>query len=423
LNQRDSKGILGLLGTLLMSRLLFILLMPATYSIDLHSWLHVIEVMGAGENPYATTHVLNWPPFWMLALKAIGATSAATHLSAIHLIQGALILGECVMATVCYQMLQKFFAIERPNFLLIPVLALNPIPIFQVCQHANFDVFVGIWVVLMVYALLLLYQRGEPRYWLMACLCVGMGIFTKTIPIVLVQLLLPAFVTQRNSIRIAGILLALAPVALSMGLLYLAAPAGVRENVLGYRSLPGYYGITGIMGLLGKNDMMIWYLNQSPWIILTYLILITALIWKNRQMTPSLIVTVTLALLVFLPTFGPGYSPTYIYWYLPLLPICYASATKPLRIFLLTGLVIVSLTYVYEYAIFGSHGAFLLQMVKDPAFHDRAEQLGGRMSQVPARMAMFVWYVVLNVWLVAEIVKFRRAAHKIPTPSGNFPLG
>jgi hypothetical protein len=399
-----SKGIAWLLATLIVCRLAFMLLMPATYSIDLHSWLRVIDILRAGENPYDKTQVLNWPPFWMWTLRAIGLLSDVTRISAIHLIQAVLILCECAVAATCFVILRKFFDVANPNRVLIPVLAVNPIPILQVCQHGNFDVFVGLWIVLMVFALLQFNRYKTSRYWLLACFCVGMGIFTKTIPLVLVPLLLPGFMKLRSGVRLAGIALTLLPVVLSMILIYMAAPTGVREHVLGYRSLPGYYGITGIMGLYGHNDAMLWYLNNSPWIILCYLALITTIVWRTHLSTPVQVVSATVALLVFLPTFGPGYSPTYIYWFLPLLPVYYITATRPIRVFLLAGLVIVSATYVYEYAIFGSHGAFLLQIIKDPSFRERVEPLGGRMSQVPARLPMFAWYVILNVWLIRDLM-------------------
>ena len=349
----------------------------------------------------------------MEMLRGIGWFSRLTHVSAIHLIQMVLILCECLVAVLCFNILSKFFHVARPQRLLIPVLCVNPIAIFQVCQHGNFDVFVALWVMMMVYALLQWQVDKLPKYWLLACFCMGMGIFTKTIPVVLAPLLIPGWLLHKMSTRMVGVLLALAPVTISMWLLYMATPAGVREHVMGYRSMPGYYGITGIMGLMNANDAMITYLKISQWIILGYVGLIALIIKKFKGDEPGQIIVPILALLVFLPTFGPGYSPTYIYWFLPLLPIYYPIAPKRIRGFLLIGFLVVTLTYLYEYAIFNSHGAFLTKIITNQNFINRVENLGGRMSQVPARMPMFVFYVVLSVVLLRDMFHYTKVHEEV----------
>ena len=408
LERNRVKGITLLLTTLIATRLLFIWLMPATYSVDLHSWLRVIDVLQAGQNPYDATNVLNWPPFWMEMLAGIGAVSRFLHLSAIHLIQCTLISCECVVALFSYLILEKFFKVIKPENLLIPFLAINPIPVFQVCQHCNFDVFVALWVVLMAYHLLHFQVTQLPKYWLLACFCMGMGIFTKTVPVVLAPLLFPGFARMDKRIRTAGIILAFAPVTLAMALLYGAAPAGVMEHVIGYRSMPGYYGITGIMGWIDARNAMIAYLNISPVIILFFMVWVALNTWKSELVDPQRVLVPALALLVFLPTFGPGYSPTYIYWFLPLLAFYYQSSKGLLRRFLLIGLLVVVFTYIYEYSIFNSHGAFLVAMIPGQAFRETTENLGGRLAQVPARMPMFLFFCILNLLLVLQISGWAR---------------
>lgn len=360
--------------------------------------------MQAGDNPYEKTQVLNWPPFWMLVLRGVGLFSNLFHVSAIRVIQFVLIACECLVTTVCYVILKQFFNVIKPEKLLTPVLALNPIAIFQSCQHGNFDVFVGLWVALMVYALLRCQKEASGNWWLVACLCVGMGIFTKTVPVVLAPLLIVGAAGQRKATWLAGTILALAPVAISMSLLYLSAPDGVVRNVIGYRSIPGYYGITGIIGLIDAADAMSYYLKLAPWLILAFVGWIGFLMKHTRLTGPKTVVVPALALLVFLPTFGPGYSPTYIYWFLPLLPLYYQASAVGVRRFLVVGLVVVTCTYVYEYAVFNSHGAFLTKMITSRNFQETAENLGGRRSQVPARLPMFAFYVGLLVLLVREMM-------------------
>lgn len=61
MTERTLKFLLFLVISLTI-RGMYDFLFPACFSQDLVSWNKVSDVLGAGENPYHATRVLNWPP-------------------------------------------------------------------------------------------------------------------------------------------------------------------------------------------------------------------------------------------------------------------------------------------------------------------------------------------------------------------------
>src|SRR5205085_11484789 len=85
--------------------------------------------------------------------------------------------------------------------------------------------------------------------WLAGCLAVGLGAFAKTIPLVLAPLLVPGFRRASRLGRTLGAALFLGPIVLSLSIVFAPAPHPVVDNVLLYRSIRGYFGITGLLEL------------------------------------------------------------------------------------------------------------------------------------------------------------------------------
>lgn len=387
---------------LIFARTLFILLMPAVYSKDLFAWLHVIDVLEASGNPYRDTSVLNWPPFWMQVIFVIGKLAKYTHLSAILLFQVTLIVVEVISATLCYCLVRKFFSKTTGKGVFVAALALNPISIFLNCQHCNFDVFVGLWVLLFAWALMAHHTDGAVESWLAACFFLGMGIFTKTIPVFLSPLLLAGVRYRKVSTTLFGGMLLLTPVVIGMGVIYTLAPWGVKENVLGYRSMGGWYGITGLLGVLGIKGGNEVYGALAPWLMLFIMLLTTWRVRTKASLSPDQLITTMLTLLVFLPTFGPGYSPPYILWFLPLLPIYYTIASPRTRKTMLVGFAVVALTYITEYGFFASHGAFMKAFDRSEHMSHLSDVMGTSHSQTLIRLPMFASYIIFFILLLRD---------------------
>jgi len=80
--------------------------------------------------------------------------SLSLHLPFDDIVRAFLIVTESGMALLLYATIIRYVKSANALRLLIFGIALNPICIFQVCQHCNFDVLVSFWILLAVYMLL-----------------------------------------------------------------------------------------------------------------------------------------------------------------------------------------------------------------------------------------------------------------------------
>ncbi|MEK7390350.1 MAG: hypothetical protein AAB036_11720 [Elusimicrobiota bacterium] len=367
-----------LIAAALLGRSLFLAFAPTlAVSVDLRHWLDVGLILKAGGNPYVSTPYLNWPPLWMGILWTLLKVNAWTHIPFFRLIQFFLILTDCLVIALLSRGLKRRFpsvAVELP---ICVGLALNPASIFLACQHSNFDALVGLFVLLFCFYLSDFERNHAHTDWYKACLFLGLGILTKTVPLILVPLLLPGLKRLDLRRRLAGLLLALGPATLGVGILYVRNPVEIAANVLSYRSQSGWFGLTGLLGPLAPL-----YQAASP------LVLAGAAAWaglralKGPQRTEDILLTAAL-LLVCVPALGPGYAPQYIGWFLPLLIALYVvDKTRSWRL-LLGGLgAIIAATYSYEYALCDSHGAFLLHMVTDPTWEEAGRRYCARLRKL-----------------------------------------
>ncbi len=405
----DGRDVAVLLVALVTVRLLFLALMPAVHSRDLDSWIRVARLLDAGINPYRETEVLNWPPFWMQCIFAAARIAARTGWSVLHVLQGFLMVGEGLCVVTAYVVLRRCYGIAHPFRILLFGLVLNPVSVFLSCQHGNFDVFVGWWVLLTVGALVAHRQRGEPQYWLAAAFFLGMGVLTKTVPLILTPLLLLCARGQRPVTIALGLLLLLAPVAIGMSVIYTLAPAGVQANVLGYRSMGGWYGISGVLYMLGLRPWNLALQGVMPFLFGAAMVVF---FFRFRKPCPGPVQILRLALLtlVAVPTFGPGYSPPYVLWFLPLAVTYYAVAASGERRLWLGLYAVAVLTYCVEYALFESHGAFLRQLDPSPRVAAWSGEWGSRGGQTLLRLPLFGMYVAVFVQLLRAALRERRRA-------------
>jgi hypothetical protein len=399
-NHISRKRLFVTLTLLAVARVLFIWLMPGVHSKDLHAWLHVIDVLNAGGNPYRDTGVLNWPPFWMQVLFVLGRLSAYTSVSAIHLIQATLIVAEMATVLIAFKLTEKFYRSPVPMGVFLAAIALNPISIFLSCQHCNFDVFAGMWILLFAYALMSYHREKQTEQWLAACFFLGMGILTKTVPFILSPLLLAGIQRQRLFSKLLGSTLVIMPVLIGMSVIYALAPYGVKEHVLGYRSMAGWYGITGMCNVLGIGQVNDLYNSASPFMLLGIMGFTALKVHKAEAQSPTQLLTLMLLLLVFLPTFGPGYSPPYILWFLPLLPVYYLATSTGMKKLMASGFFIVALTYMVEYALFESHGSFIAAFFPSENVFSFSRNIGLSHNQSLIRLPMFLVYMAFYVYLL-----------------------
>ncbi|MEI9960948.1 MAG: hypothetical protein WDM76_07380 [Limisphaerales bacterium] len=336
-------------------------LFPACFSQDLVSWNKVSDVLGAGENPYHATRVLNWPPLWMQLIFLFKKISLVTHLSFNTVVRGYLMATESMVALLLYFALFRFTETRSAAKLLFFGIAINPIAIFQICQHCNFDVLVGFWILLAVYMLLRFQERHEPQFWLFACFALGMGALTKTVPLSLAPLLLLSIRKVKRSERFLGLAFLMIPVTLALSIVYVLTPSDIETKVLGYRSTLGGFGFTGLFMSFGAQYWAdIWprvfevvygigWLSLSVWLL------------SKDTLDKRKIVLIAVNLLLAIVVLGPGKGLQYVYWFLPLLVLLYGLAEHKTRVFLWLLYVVASVSYTIEYALnYNIYGAFLL---------------------------------------------------------------
>ena len=410
LSRADLRPLSVLIAALLAARLLFILLMPAVYSKDLYSWLHVMDVLQSGGNPYGQTEALNWPPFWMQILFGIHHFSRLSGTNPVYVIQAVLVFGEVLVLCTAYIFGRQWTTSKNLFRPLLLGLSLNPVSAFLSCQHCNYDVFVGLFILLGAGMLCLWCTQQKAEHWLAACFCVGVGILAKTVPVMLVPLLLTGIRRLPWSTRLLGAALVAAPFAIGMSVLFTLEPYGVMRNVIGYRSMGGWYGFSGIFWSLHIDSALPVYRAISPFMLLAALLFAG---FKSLQTTitdgPGILLRAAL-LMIFVSTFGPGYTPPYILWYLPLLVLLFAVASistpsvlseaegqskrASLQRILFWGWLVTIGTYTVEYAFFDSHGAFIKAWWHLEKVSPICERLGSRQMQTLIRLPMFAMYLL-----------------------------
>jgi hypothetical protein len=359
-------------------------LVPAgVRSFDAFSWEHQAELMAQGGNPYSTG-LFNWPPFWMMMCFAMSKASAFLGIPFFRVLQLVLILAESVVISLTYYILNKNLGKEHENrtfWLVLFGLALNPVCILLVCQHCNFDVFMVLWLLAFLISTINFFASGDKIDWLLSCLFLGLGILTKQVPLIFAPILLAGFRRLDWKSRSLGACLAIGPVALGVGVIYVMDPADVAKNVLGYRAVGFYFGFPGLLNLFGLKSLMP-ILHFSFYCVgIAVLGLSSFYFWNLRKAMTSELVLYTALVLLAIPTIGNGFGGQFFYWFIPLFVIALGAfwTDKVFRFLLITFGIVTSVSFIIEYGLIGAYGFGFLYLVTgahDPADLSFKLQLG-----------------------------------------------
>jgi hypothetical protein len=396
-------------GSALLVRILFLTATAGmTRSIDLYSWQKVANLLLAGANPYASSALLNWPPLWMQFIYLFEKVGTLTGIPFILCVQMFLILVDLALIAGLYTLIQNVTPGKDAGRLVFWAISLNPVCILLTCQHGNFDGLVALVVILFLIAETGYTISGDPADWLAACVTLGVAILLKTTPLVLVPLLFIEARRLRRSTKFLGAILAFGPVALGMSIIYVLAPKGVSEHVLAYRSISGFFGITGLLGLLDLSLLSMFYTWAFPILLLISLAWITVAAAKLRPRSPQFIVAFAGGAMLAIPLFGPGYGPQYLLWSIPLVAALYhlSDAARTKRV-ILAAYIIAAFTYLAEYSLFRSHGALALQLwPQAAALRSISAHLSTSGGQTLVRLPLFVSLLAVFSTVVAETKRF-----------------
>jgi len=357
------------------ARAIFIWLLPTGIrSFDTLSWERQAELLKEGVNPYHANTLFNWPPFWMQTVFVISKIADFLNVPFFHVLQVCLILFESALIIQVMRLIQMLAPAAKVRWIVIIGIALNPIAILLVCQHCNFDVIMALWVSLAAASLLRYNVSNDPMDWLCACLFLGLGILTKTVPLVLIPLLAGGFRKATGVGRLLGAALVLGPVTLGISIIYVLAPADVLHNVLGYRAESLYFGFPGLLHWLGAEKSvagarMAFYILGIGIMALTWRHLWARHSFGNRET----ILYIALVLMA-IPALGPGFGSQYFYWFLPFLVVSYACFAGRWRALLIGFGLISAITFIIEYGLNPAYGSSFIYWeahakTKEDLFH------------------------------------------------------
>ena len=315
-------------------------------------------MLAAGRNPYLITPFFSWPPVWIQIVFLLQRIGSYLGVSLMWLIPIFLIATESALIVALLWLLRDL-GYRRRRALVLLGIALNPICVILVCQHGNFDVLVGLLVLLFVGWLVRFERSHMSDDWLCACLWLGLGIALKSVPVLLLPLLLSGIRQLPPRVRFLGAVLALGPTIYGLGFLHVFRAANVRTQILGYRSVSGWFGVTGWLHLIGRDAWIGPYAGAFTSVIVALSIVLAAAAYLDRIATPERLVATASLMLVLVPALGPGYGPQYFYWFWPVLLVSYALGSVSFRRWALGFGLVAAATYIIEYAFAPVLGAFL----------------------------------------------------------------
>ncbi len=374
-----------LLSLTILGRLCFSLFQPDTaYSIDMLHWPLVVQDFAAGNNPYLTTTYLNYFPLWpgfLWLLAKVGLVSQTEVLTAVKIVLTAV---ECGLILTLGKISHLLSVPAKSSFrILLWGIALNPICIFLTCQHGQFDV-IGAYAGCIALCFLVKAKLGDTPLCWRASGILGVGILAKIFPIFHAPFFAQALQGQSLARKAAHALALTLPPILGAGFLYYFVSEESLRYVIGYRSLQGFFGISGFLQVLRAREVMEFYVQNFKYLVLL-LLCVNFFLAQRARSAPQLVFANALAIL--LPVIlGSGYGPQYAYWFLPFLVLSFMIADAPLAKELKFLYAISVATYIFEYCFFTSHGALIAPL--EP--YSRSPEF-----QTVIRLPMFLSFVAV----------------------------
>jgi hypothetical protein len=286
------------------------LILPSyAYSYDISAHEEFARIIGSGQNPYATSpFYLAWPPFWGFCVYLLARVGELTSAEFIQILRTFLIAVDMIVILVAAALLGRSVPIGRARNVVLFGIALNPIVILLTIQHGNFDSIVAIWVMSALLALGSWRRSGDAVDWLLACFFLGLGVFTKTVPIALAPLLLPGARALGNKARFIGASLLAGPSLVGLGAFFILDPAPVIERVLLYRSTPGRFGVSGILRGLQLTDAAVVAERGATLLLIALLAWGCMKAWTWTSPRDSQLVLLAGMILLAIPAIGAGFE-------------------------------------------------------------------------------------------------------------------
>jgi hypothetical protein len=324
----SQRGRVWRLGLAVAAVAMVVRLVPAVLAYgtsDVMTWELLGRLFLSGENFYAT-QLHNWPALWIYFCAAAVAIHDASGLPFFTLIKLPPIAADAGISVVLY--LVGLRQTRQPDRAALVGLtyALNPVSILISGYHGQFDSLMLAPTVL-AWSLLdkqLAFSRSPL---IVAALLLGLGIWFKPVPLLLLPIIVPRLSTWRD--RGVFTALAVAPAALGTLPYFARWPEDVAVNFLGYSSWFGQWGypVGWMMIEYLRNGTVPWWLPDpdhvsrplhlmylaGKWLLLAALAGTWWLIYRRRMDLLRGIVA-TFAVFYFTTT---GFGVQYLLWIVP----------------------------------------------------------------------------------------------------------
>lgn len=389
----------------LVCRAIVLAILPdAVFSNDVGHWVNVARELQQGHNPYATTTYLNWPPVWMQIIFVLQRVAHAVGAPITDVIRWFLVAVDSINIALAFLIAAQFSSRRTASLTILLGLVLNPVAVFLVCQHGNFDALVVTALLAFTIALIRYHRTNDSVDWLSAAFWLGVGVLIKTIPLLLAPLLIWRAHLLPVRARVLGLMLLVTPVAVGLSVIYVLSPDQVTANVLRYRSYGGWFGITGLLDLAGLTRASAIYAAIFPIIAIAALVVVARFL-RRFSGSPEYVILLVATLLSALIAFGPGYGAQYIAWPLPFYVISFACFDSKWRNDLKAAWIVSIIIYTIEYALIADHGHFLIGPNSSAQLRHMSDVLYESGVRTLLRLPLFALYL----WLIAAAVARLRA--------------
>jgi hypothetical protein len=172
-------------------------------------------------------------------------------------------------------------------------------------------------------------------------------------------------------------------------------PHAVLDNVLGYRSIPGYFGITGLLDLAHLEGVTRAYSRVFTILFILGIAVMFRALW-HRGLEHRRAILLAGLVLAAIPSLGPGYAPQYAYWFMPALVASYPLFDDAWRRTLLVFYAIGALTFIVDYGLVIGLGHFFNGFFGDTGFvHRLSDRISTPGAQTVERLPLFAAFLVV----------------------------
>ncbi len=311
---------------------------------DVMTWELLGRMLLSGENFYAT-QLHNWPVLWIYFCAAAALIHDATGLPFFTLIKLPPIAADAAMTILVFRFVARAGLSARASAASALAYALNPVSILISGYHGQFD------SLMLAPTLLAVYLLGTRRTALSA-LALGIGIWFKPVPSLLLPILLPRLASWRE--RAVFTVLALAPATLGTLPYFVHWPLDVATNFLGYSSWFGQWGLPVVWMVVEylRDGTVPWWLPDPDYVSaplhMLYLASRTLLLsalgaswWLIYRQRVELLRAISASFAVFYVATS-GFGVQYLLW---IVPFACARRDRWLWIFTLFGTILLLVAY------------------------------------------------------------------------------